>query len=310
MAPSASLLLLLLLGLSQALPLLENKDRDGENHGDEGKDADHDVYDDEEKQQDHDGDNNGDEDKDGNHDVYDNEEEKEDHVDISTRILVANNNSDVMFVEGDMVAPTSRNAMKCYYNSCLWRKSLNGLVMIPYVIGNEFGGYERQVIQGAMGAFASQTCIRFIPRTNENDFVMIVSKTGCYSALGRTGGMQELSLNKAGCIYGGIAQHELNHVLGFQHEQTRSDRDYYVRINYENIIPSTAYNFEKHDTNNLNTPYDYSSVMHYGRDAFSIGPGRYTITPIPNPNTPIGQRNGLSSWDITRIKMLYSCQQR
>lgn len=277
MAPSASLLLLLLLGLSQALPLLEDGDHDGH------------------------------EDKDGDHHGYDDEEVKEGHVDITTRILVANNGSDRLLVEGDMLAPNTRNAMKCFSNSCLWKKSSNGLVMVPYVIGREFSSYERQVIDGAAKAFAGQTCIRFIPRTNENDYIMIVSKTGCYSALGRTGGMQELSLNKDGCIYGGIAQHEMNHALGFQHEQTRSDRDSYVRINWENIIPASAYNFDKHDTNNLNTPYDYSSIMHYGKDAFSIGYGKDTITPIPNPNAQIGQRNGMSQWDIKRINLLYNC---
>ncbi|XP_013873453.1 high choriolytic enzyme 1 [Austrofundulus limnaeus] len=400
MAPSASLLLLLLLGLSQALPLLENKDRDGENHGDEGKDADHDVYDDEEKQQDHDGDNNGDEDKDvyddeekqqdhdgdnnrdedkdvyddeekqqdhdgdnngdedkdvyndeekqqdhdgdnngdedkdGDHDVYDDEEkqqdhdgdnngdedkdgdhdvyddeEKKDHLAISTRILAANKASDTILVEGDMVAPKSRNAMKCFSsNSCLWKQSADGLVTIPYVIGSEFGAHEKQVIEGAIKVFAKETCIRFTPRKSESDYINFVSKTGCYSELGRKGGMQELSLNKLGCIYGGIAQHEMNHALGFQHEQTRSDRDKYVKINFENITPSTAYNFEKHDTNNLDTPYDYSSIMHYGKDAFSVAPGKDSITPIPNANVQIGQRNGLSSLDIKRIKKLYGCK--
>uniref|UniRef100_A0A3P9MHS1 Metalloendopeptidase n=1 Tax=Oryzias latipes TaxID=8090 RepID=A0A3P9MHS1_ORYLA len=152
------------------------------------------------------------------------------------------------------------------------------------------------------------TCIRFVRRTNEYDFISIVSKTGCYSELGRKGGQQELSINRGGCMYSGIIQHELNHALGFQHEQIKSDRDSYVRINWENIIPASAYNFNKHDTNNLNTPYDYSSIMHYGRDAFSIAHGRDSITPIPNPNVPIGQRNGMSRWDITRIKVLYNCR--
>ncbi|XP_016525423.1 high choriolytic enzyme 2-like [Poecilia formosa] len=78
------------------------------------------------------------------------------------------------------------------------------------------------------------------------------------------------------------------HALGFQHEQNRSDRDSYVRINWQNIIPDTAYNFNKHDTNNLNTPYDYSSIMHYGKDAFAIAYGLETITPISNARVQIG----------------------
>ncbi|MEQ2207446.1 hypothetical protein XENOCAPTIV_012562 [Xenoophorus captivus] len=131
---------------------------------------------------------------------------------MTTRILTANNGSEEILLEGDIVAPKSRNAMNCWYNSCLWKKDSSGKVVVPYVI----------------------------------------------------------SLNKQGCVYSGIAHHELNHALGFQHEQTRSDRNSYVRINWGNIIPQSAYNFYKHNINHLNTPYDYSSIMHYGRDAFAI----------------------------------------
>ncbi|KAM3624689.1 uncharacterized protein V6R79_000199 [Siganus canaliculatus] len=68
-----------------------------------------------------------------------------------------------------------------------------------------------------------------------------------------------------------------------------------------------AYNFYKQDTNNLNTPYDYSSIMHYGKTAFSVQYGRDSITPIPDPNVMIGQRQAMSYWDIMRINLLYGC---
>lgn len=120
------------------------------------------------------------------------------------------------------------------------------------------------------------------------------------------GGAQVVSLNRNGCIYKGIVQHEINHSLGFYHEHTRSDRDNYVVINWQNISPSMQSNFNKENTNNLNTPYDYSSVMHYGNTAFSIN-GLPTITPIPNPTVAIGQRVDMSNIDIQRINTLYKC---
>ncbi|KAJ0016361.1 hypothetical protein NQD34_014651 [Periophthalmus magnuspinnatus] len=232
--------------------------------------------------------------------------EDEDTVDISTRILSSNNQSDTFLLEGDLLPPTHRNAMKCWYNSCLWPKSSDGLVYIPYIVNSEFNSYETRVISSALSSFHGPTCIRFVPRQTQNDYISVENQSGCFSALGRQGGRQVLSLNRGGCVYAGIVEHEFNHALGFQHEQTRSDRDQYVRINWANMDPTMAYNFYKSDTNNLNTPYDYGSIMHYGRTAFSNN-GRETITPLSSSPVDIGQRQALSSWDIKRINMLYSC---
>lgn len=57
----------------------------------------------------------------------------------------------------------------------------------------------------------------------------------CWSFFGKTGGRQHLGLMRSGCLHKGAIQHELNHVLGFIHEQTRSDRDEYVKINWQFI---------------------------------------------------------------------------
>ncbi|XP_028813168.1 high choriolytic enzyme 1-like [Denticeps clupeoides] len=228
-------------------------------------------------------------------------------LDITTRILTANNGSSEWLIEGDLVVPRTRNALICLTNNCFWTKSTNGLVPVPYVLSSAFSSSDQQMIATAMNTFHTKTCIRFVPRTTQTDYLSIESKNGCYSSLGRQGGQQTVSLNTNGCIYNGVIQHELNHALGFYHEHTRSDRDQHVTINYANIVPGMAYNFDKQNTNNQNTPYDYSSVMHYAKDAFTIKYGLDTITPIPDSSVPIGQRVDLSSIDILRINKLYGC---
>nr|XP_055072652.1 hatching enzyme 1.2-like [Misgurnus anguillicaudatus] len=229
------------------------------------------------------------------------------NVDLTTKILETNNGSAEILLEGDLVFPKTRNALYCLNNNCFWKKNANNLVEVPYIVSSEFTYYEKSTIQSAMMSFASKTCIRFVPRSSQIDYISIENLDGCYSSLGRTGGKQVVSLKRGGCVYHGIVEHELNHALGFYHEQTRSDRDQYVRINWANIFPDMAYNFQKQNTNNQNTPYDYSSVMHYGKTAFTTQYGQETITPIPDASVQIGQRQELSNIDILRINKLYGC---
>ena len=64
----------------------------------------------------------------------------------------------------------------------------------------------------------------------------------------------------------GSAIHELGHVIGFWHEQSRTDRDSYVTILWENIMIGKETQFQKYShslIDSLGVAYDYESVMHY-----------------------------------------------
>ncbi|XP_074473641.1 hatching enzyme 1.2-like [Sebastes fasciatus] len=228
-------------------------------------------------------------------------------LDITSRILEANKGISHILVEGDVALSKKRNAMKCWSGYCKWQKSFNGLVEVPYSLSDYFFNSEKASIEKAMETFHKKTCIRFVPHRGQSDYLRIENEMGCWSFIGRDGGKQVVSLSVYGCLNHGIIQHELLHALGFHLEHTRSDRDQYVRINWENVPAANAFNFHKMDTNNLNTPYDYSSVMHYGRTAFSSTFGEDTITPIPDSSVPIGQRDDMSDIDILRINKLYEC---
>lgn len=56
----------------------------------------------------------------------------------------------------------------------------------------------------------------------------------CWSYVGDDGVGQDVSIG-AGCDTKAVVEHELLHALGFYHEQSRSDRDDYVKIWWDQI---------------------------------------------------------------------------
>jgi len=169
------------------------------------------------------------------------------------------------------------------------------------------------VIARGMLEIQNLTCLQFVPReSNQEDYISIISGEGCYSDLGRQGGSQELSLGY-GCIYLSTVQHELMHAVGIFHEQSRSDRDDYVKIAFQNIDEENCYNFDKSDFNDiqhLHTLYDLSSVMHYGTYDYSKNK-KPTIYVKKNDNLiadeNLGQAMRLSQIDAEKLNRLYRC---
>ncbi len=111
--------------------------------------------------------------------------------------------------------------------------------------------------------------------------------------------------------------HEIGHALGYWHEQSRPDRDNYIKIIENNVKPRHLKQFLKHSmmSSSGKLEYDYDSIMHYSETAFSRN-GRRTIV-VANEavyrrqgSPVIGQRNHLSALDITGMKLFYGCNQQ
>ncbi|KAK2842749.1 hypothetical protein Q5P01_012949 [Channa striata] len=154
-------------------------------------------------------------------------------------------------IQGDIAVSNSSDTDSCVQDGCKWPKSSDGNVYVPYVISNSYSSEHRGVITSAMNSISSSGCVRFIPRTTETDYIHIQSLDG------------------NDCIHFGIVQHELLHVLGFHHEHQRSDRDQYVQVLLHNVLTGMENNFNKVNTLNEATPYDYNSIMHYHNQVFS-----------------------------------------
>ena len=160
------------------------------------------------------------------------------------------------------------------------------------------------------------TCLKFVPKTEDNpiaDWVNVTgTSSGCFSMVGRQGGVQQLNFQpydlESGCFRLATIQHEFIHAIGFYHMQSATDRDQYVRIAFENIKPGTEHNFNIYGSDKIthfDVKYDYGSIMHYGPMAFSKN-GEKTIIPY-DADAEIGQRWVISVSDIKRIRKMYNC---
>ena len=192
--------------------------------------------------------------------------------------------------------------------------------VVPYEINSSFTAIERQNILTAVETWSNSTCIEFVARSSEEDYIIFEkSSEGCNSNVGRRGGTQVINLVSACANHLHSILHEIGHALGLWHEHSRPDRDSYVTIHEENIIQyKSAFNRREDDTIDYQgTEYDYGSVMHYRRNAFASpscsSPSCYTIT-VKNdavynrqgrPN--LGMEHRLSLTDITQVRRQYKC---
>ena len=199
--------------------------------------------------------------------------------------------------EGQTIIPThgSTEAPLPQY----WK---NGIV--PYGIQPNVPNPKR--IEDAIEFFNQHTSVKFVPYQGQAD-ALIFEKgpEHCYSYLGRVGGLQPVSLAD-NCGPPEI-MHELMHALGFVHEQSRTDRDQFVEVLWDNIEEKFKSQFAMVPEVMMEAyhgaTFDEHSIMLYDPRIFTVKPG------LPNMRSlsavPLEPHQSLSDQDIHRVNRLY-----
>lgn len=183
---------------------------------------------------------------------------------------------------------------------------------IHYKISNAIAG-ARSVILKAIAHYHKHTCIKFVPWDGRRrNYIYLTGGGGCSSPVGMQRSYNRVTLGRA-CWNTGTIAHEIGHSLGLFHEQSRPDRDRYVRIDRRYIMRGMGYNFDiQRGINSLGTPYDLRSMMHYSSTAFAnVRGGKTILTKDRSKQHLIDTYNrisGFSPTDIVQLNKMYKCK--
>lgn len=207
-----------------------------------------------------------------------------------------------VLIQGDIVVPEEYLHTRGAHQMWRWPGG-----KVYYDFASYISPENRQLMREAMDELESVADVTFIPRIWEPNYIHIIEAGGNWSQIGMVRGMQELSMYNWDYKY--IIIHELMHALGIWHEQSRTDRDAYVTINYGNIYPGYEYNFDIEPGSETYGSYDFCSVMHYGATAFSLDGYSHTIVPKPGYEAQaacMGNRTSMTVGDEETIQYIYS----
>jgi choriolysin H len=92
------------------------------------------------------------------------------------------------------------------------------------VIDDAFSTTERAEIAAGITHIHDNSCVRFVARDGDADYLEIIpGDGGCYAIIPYRpgGGKHTVGLQQSGCVTLKIVVHELLHALGIKHEQCR-----------------------------------------------------------------------------------------
>ncbi len=157
--------------------------------------------------------------------------------------------------------------------------------VVPYQFDPSFTNQQQQAVYlDGMREWELAANVKFIPYTGQPNFVILRfdfnQGTNTYVS-GNPAVMTIDHLSRAQIC------HETGHLLGFQHEHVRTDRDSFITVDFANIQSgsgegSSIASLYLIDSNSTAFgAYDFESVMHYSKSLFAVDTNIDVIDPLP-----------------------------
>ncbi|CEF71334.1 Astacin-like metalloendopeptidase [Strongyloides ratti] len=224
---------------------------------------------------------------------------------IFEQVSQAANNNNVSISDLSYVTKRKRRKRKIKNDTSLkWDTS------IAYYVDT---GVNSSLVDEALRLIQKETCIEFVKISQSyklREGLKFYSGKGCHSHVGKISqyAAQEVSIGPK-CHTIGTIQHETMHALGCEHEQSRADRDDYLKLFMENVKKGHEHNFLKIDLKTFltyETKYDYGSNMQYHSKAFSEAKNFTMLPTLPFYANTLGMDEGMSFLD-TKLLNLHYC---
>lgn len=138
-------------------------------------------------------------------------------------------------------------------------------------------------------------------RSSDRNYVYVVPYEYSFSQTGMQGGRQEVGIARDGNFRHTL--HEIGHLLGFEHEHVRSDRDRYIEILWDEMYPEAMPDYYIKPEYRQSTPYDIDSVMHY--TPASASATGYATMLSRDGRTRFGNTGQLTDYDKIDLVNIY-----
>lgn len=179
--------------------------------------------------------------------------------------------------------------------------------IVYYVFDSECTSRLINIATAAMNELSDSTGVQFLPASpSTSNYIRFMSADENSSYVGMRRGEQTINIYNDSFVY--IIMHEICHALGIYHEQSRSDRDEYLIINWDNIKRNAKHNFDIAADGLDFGPFNFESIMLYS--SWISDPAMVYSGSIPTITKRDGSvyyynRSYLSHGDVNTVRAMY-----